>query len=287
MADRPQGPFAYYADIHGGGSVTGDSIRQSVDEPGRDAAAIATFAADLHRDKDVTVRQIEGQVRHATAAPAGQAAAAAHRFSTDTTYAVGAITLFAGYVTQFDAKVAHLNALYQQRARLCRSVAAAVTKSGSAAHVPVGLQPFVTYLTPEYAGGTTGTAYSPGSLDTSEALSAYRSHLMHQYKRALAVFDDHAAEVVRDLNTGPTHANIRALVDAGAISLTAVVHWPWLHLSDDEMRKALQARVDIGAVPDMDSLSPGGVQAWLRRHPEISDYLFLFPTAVPPTGVSP
>lgn len=106
-----------------------------------------------------------------------------------------------------------------------------------------------------------------------------------EYRRARHLLDDGAEEVARMFRQGATHANLRYLVDAGAIPLTTAGTWPWLHLSEDEMRKALLALVASGAVPDLATLPGGSVQSWLKDHPEIADYLWLFaPVPAPPSG---
>lgn len=251
---RPDGPFAYYADLYGGGAlITDASIRALVDDPATDAATIARLADDLDRDAVVTAGFVEGQVRDFVRHAPATGGEHARTLGTNATYAVGLVTLFAAHVHTFDSAVADLNGRYQAQVLLRRLV-----------------DPLA---------------------DVPSLRAVARGMLGGEYRRAQQQLDEGAEDVATKFRQGPTHANLRALVDEGAIPLTVAGRWPWLHLTDDERRRALLALLASGAVPDPATLPAGSVQSWLRSHPEIAAYLPLFlpltvPVDQPPTVVA-
>lgn len=271
VAGRPDGPFHYYADLYGGGSnVTAASIRALVDDPATDAATIHRLAEDLDRDATVTASLVEGQVRNAVAHAPAVTAARARTLSTNATYAVGLINLLATHVHNFDGVVADLNHRYQQSMHASRVLA------GTA-------QPTADDL---LTAPALSMGYVPGApFDAHAVGAATKASLNGEYRRAHRALDDGADDIATKFGQGATHANLRALVDAGAIPLTVAGHWPWLHLTDDEKRKALLALLASGAIPDLASMPGGSVQSWLKKHPEIANYLPLFdPVGLPDSG---
>ncbi|GAB4011940.1 alpha/beta hydrolase [Nocardioides ultimimeridianus] len=286
---RPDGPFDYYADLYGGGSnVTASSIRRLVDDPSRDSATIALLAEDLDHDGTVTASLVEGQIRSEVAKGPAVVAGHARRLGINGTYAVGLVNLLATHVHTFDGVVASLNDRYRRTMHACRVVAGVATPTAddlltapvlAAGYVSPPAQP---------AGGNAWqqlyTAPAP-TFDAAAVGTAVRGDLQGEYRHARRLLDGGVADVATKFGQGPTHANLRLLVDLGAIPLPTAERWPWLHLTDAERRKALLALVASGAVPDPATLPAGSVQSWLKAHPEIADYLSLFvPPRIPTDG---
>jgi hypothetical protein len=198
------GPFEYYADLHAG--VTAASIRSDAQNPGLDAATIAALAGELEGDSQQVAGQLSGDITADVQANPQTASDTAKQLAAKGHYAVGLVTSFAGMVDAFDGKVDDLNQRYRS------DLATAMRWAGRAAAE-----------TPDTADDARVTEANMGP--------SVKANLQPEYNAAVAALDDDADTIAAKFNQGATNENVRELIAAGLIPLSAAAFYPGLELT--------------------------------------------------------
>ncbi|MEJ7635850.1 hypothetical protein [Aeromicrobium sp.] len=243
MVDREDGPFDYYNEIYAG--VTGASIRADAQDPGLHTATIEALAGELEGDSSRVATQIEGDITGAVQTNPETASGSARTLAMKGHFAVGLINNFAGMVDTFDVEVSAINRQYRS------DLASAMRYAGQAA------------------------AATESKADDAETTAAVmgpktKANLEPRYNRAVAKLDEDADTVATKFRQGPTVENVRELIRAGLIPLSAAGFWPNLQLTeDDRVQHYLNT---VGKMSDEEQLE------WILAHkddlpPEIADVI--------------
>lgn len=245
MAARTPGPFQYYDELFSGhGTITGDTIRASAQQPGEDAATIAALAHELGRDQQNTASQIEGQIRTAVAHAPMVVKDRAAALGANGMYAIGLINQFATYVDGFDTSVNTINVEYHHQLSVMRATALGQPLGGGDALTSLLLAPLYGVSSPPMATGDplTSLLTAPTTTPTFDAKGVgaqIEAALRPEYQRAHALLDTNAEDIATKFKQGATPANVHDLILAGEIPLSAAVLYPGLRFTTDELRKAL------------------------------------------------
>ncbi|MET0766558.1 MAG: hypothetical protein ABWY50_02835 [Aeromicrobium sp.] len=241
MVDRTDGPFEYYQDIHAG--VNGDTIRADAHDPGLKAATIGALAGELEGDSRQVAGQLSGDITADVQANPETASATAKVLAAKGHYAVGLVSSFAEMVDTFDTTVSSLNQQYR-------------TNLASAMR---------------YAGQ--GAASTPDPEDDKQVTEAHmgpaiKAHLQPQYDAAVNQLDNDADTVANKFKQGATNENVRELVAAGLIPLSAAGFYPGLQLTSADKRSYYEAT--LGTMSAQEQID------WINRHkddlpPEAAD----------------
>ncbi|KAA1399461.1 hypothetical protein [Aeromicrobium ginsengisoli] len=231
MVDRETGPFEYYNELHAG--VTGDSIRADAEDPGLNAGTIEALAGELEGDSVRVANSLDGDITTAVRANVETATAAAKALAMKGHYAVGLINSYADMVDTFDTEVSAINHQYRV------DLASALRYAGQAA-------------------AETETEDDDASATAGVIGPRIKANLTPRYQRAVGKLDDDADTIATKFRQGPTTENVRELIRAGLIPLTAAGFWPDLKLTEDD--KLQYYRNTIGKLSDEEQL------AWILAH---------------------
>jgi hypothetical protein len=204
VVERTAGPFEYYQEIHGG--VNGDTIRADAQDPGLQASTIQALAGELEGDAQQVAGQLSGDITADVQANPKTASATAKSLAAKGHYAVGLIGSFAGMVDTFDSTVNNLNHEYKSE------LASSMRYAGEAA-------------------AATKTKADDAKVTEANMGPAIKGDLQPEYKAAVAKLDDDADSIATKFKQGPTAANVRGLIRAGLIPLSAAAFYPGLELT--------------------------------------------------------
>lgn len=220
-------PFEDFQDLHGTAPA---EIVAAADRPGTSAEVLSGLGTDLLQDADRSDAATIGDLKTISQLPK-TAAGHAQTLAAAGQLAAGCLRQFGSQAQTFDTQVASLNLQ--------------VLNAGQ------GLM-----HTPEYKTGELKIDFAQLRRDTTSRLRPDYDRLVHQ-------LDHDAAENARMLKAGPGDlANIKALIRAGFIPLTAASSWPTLVLTDAD-RAAYYAAV----TKDMTAAERA---TYLLQHKEIS-----------------
>ncbi len=214
MVDRTEGPFEYYQEIHAG--VNGDTIRADAHNPGLQAATIGVLAGELEGDSRQVAGQLSGDITADVQANPDTASATAKQLAAKGHYAVGLVSSFADMVDTFDTTVSSLNQQYRS------NLASAMRYTGQAAAT-----------TPDPADDRLVTEAHMGP--------SIKANLQPQYDAAVNKLDNDADSIATKFKQGATNENVRELVAAGLIPLSAAAFYPGLELTSAEKRSYYEA----------------------------------------------
>jgi hypothetical protein len=270
---RTDGPFQYYDELYpAAAGVTGDSIRASADQPGKDAATITALAHELGQDQKRTAEEIEGEIRTATAKAPAIVRDRAQQLGANGNYAVGLVRRFAGFVDDFDTTVNSLNTQYQQELGELRKLALGQPVDASTALFlgPMfGVRAPSTQIVGSDPLGSLLAPAKPPSFDAAAVGSQIYHALLPQYRQAQGTLDDDAQSIATMFQQGPTAANVLELIDGGMIPLSAATLYPGLRLTLDDMRKALALDPAFAVMPAVGSASfatwYAGLTPWQKQ----------------------
>ena len=200
--------FEDYGELHGG--VTAASIRGAADDPNAHTATVQALISDLADDDAAISSNVEGDIDDATRMNLNPADGAARRLAQNGMYAIGLLNSFADTVQTFDDKVDEINGdLHTQ------------TSQRWSAQV--------------HSGDDTGDG---DRLTYDEIKAQVKAELKPRYDAAVNTLEDEADAVAGKFESGPTLADVKALVLAGYIALEHAGLWPNLQLTDDERKTA-------------------------------------------------
>lgn len=225
MVERTDGPFEYYRDIYPG--VTGDTIRADSYDPGLHASTIAALAGELEGDSTRIATELSGDITADVQANPDTLSGAARTLAAKGHYAVGLVGSFAGMVDLFDLVVNSLNHRYKS------DLASAMRYAGQA------------------AAATEDTA-DDDQVSEAKMGPAIKAYLKPEYDAALTQLDDNADAVAAKFSQGPTTDNVRLLVHAGLLPLSAGVLYPGLDLTDDDRAAYFRALNYLPSAPNPD-----------------------------------
>ena len=226
MVARTDGPFEYW-------EVTGDAVRAAAEKPGSDAAVIQSLAGELEGDETRAANSIEGDIEAGVTANTTAARTTAQNLAAKGQYAVGLLNQFGADVDTFDTTVNQINIDY--KARYDSTI-------------------FGMHHQPEYRSGEE-------KIDYAAVAASIKADLMARYHKAEGVIDDAADEIASMFKQGPTDENVRDLIRAGLIPLSAAGLYPSLVLTDDDKRQALKAAIK-GMTPEQQA-------QYVKDHKEI------------------
>ncbi len=231
MVERSDGPFEYYQEIHGG--VNGDTIRADAQDPGLNASTIQALASELEGDAQQVAGQLSGDITTAVQANPKTASATAKTLAAKGHYAVGLITSFAGMVDAFDTTVNDLNHRYHSE------LASAMRYAGQAA-------------------AATKDKADDAQVNEADMGPAIKGSLQPEYKAAVAKLDDDADSIASKFKQGATNANVRDLIAAGLIPLSAAAFYPGLELTTAD--KTSYWRNTLGTMTSQQQID------WINAH---------------------
>ncbi len=226
MVARTDGPFEYW-------EVTGDAVRAAAEAPGSDADVIQSLAGELEGDEKNAAASIEGDIEAGVTANTTAARTAAQNLAVKGQYAVGLLKQFGADVDTFDATVNQINIDYNTR---------------------YDNTIFGMHHQPEYRSGEE-------TIDYAAVAASIKADLMARYHKAEGVIDDAADEVASMFKQGPTDANVKDLMVAGLIPLSAAGLFPGVKLTDAEKQQAL-ANTIKGMTPEQQA-------QYVKDHKEI------------------
>ncbi len=243
MGERTAGPFEYFQDIHGG--VNGDTIRADAQDPGLKAGTIQALAGELEGDSQKVAGQLSGDITADVQANPKTASDTAKALAAKGHYAVGLIGSFAGMVDAFDSTVNDLNHRYKT------DLASAMRYAGQAAAA-----------TEDKADDAKVTEAGMGP--------AIKANLQPEYKAAVAKLDNDADSIASKFKQGATTANVRELIKAGLIPLSAAAFYPGLELTAAE--KTSYWRNTLGNMTSQQQID------WINAHkdelpPEAAEFV--------------
>ncbi len=226
MVTRTDGPFEYW-------EVTGDAVRAAAEAPGSNAAVIQSLAGELEGDESRAANSIEGDIEAGVKANTTAARTTAQNLAAKGQYAVGLLKQFGADVDTFDTQVNQINIEYKTR---------------------YDSTIFGMHHQPEYRSGEE-------KIDYNAVAASIKADLMARYHKAEGVIDDAADEIASMFKQGPTDENVRDLIRAGLIPLSAAGLYPSLVLTDDDKRQALRAAIK-GMTPEQQA-------QYVKDHKEI------------------
>jgi hypothetical protein len=231
VVDRTDGPFEYYQEIHAG--VNGDTIRADAHDPGLKAATIGALAGELEGDSRQVAGQLSGDITTDVQANPDTASATAKTLASKGLYAVGLVTSFAGMVDAFDTTVSSLNQRY--RADLAMAM--------------------------RYAGQ--GAASTPDPDDDKQVTEAHmgpaiKANLQHEYSAAVSKLDTDADSIATKFKQGAQPENVRELMRAGLIPLSAAAFYPDLKLTSAD--KSAYYESTLGKLSAQEQID------WIKNH---------------------
>ena len=204
MGERTAGPFEYFQEIHGG--VNGDTIRADAQDPGLKAGTIQALAGELEGDSQKVAGQLSGDITADVQANPKTASDTAKALAAKGHYAVGLIGSFAGMVDAFDSTVNDLNHRYKSE------LASAMRYAGQAA-------------------AATEDKADDAKVSEASMGPAIKANLQPEYKAAVSKLDEDADSIASKFKQGATSANVRELIKAGLIPLSAAAFYPGLELT--------------------------------------------------------
>ena len=226
MVTRTDGPFEYW-------EVTGDAVRAAAEKPGSDASVIQSLAGELEGDEKRAADSIEGDIEHGVTANTTAARTAAHNLAVKGQYAVGLLNRFGEAVDTFDETVNQINIDY--KTRYDNTI-------------------FGMHHQPEYRSGDE-------KIDYAGVAASIKADLMARYHKAEGVIDDAADEIASMFKQGPTDANVKDLMVAGLIPLSAASLFPGVKLTDAEKQQALANTIK--------GMTPQEQAQYVKDHKEI------------------
>ncbi|HWU23155.1 MAG TPA: hypothetical protein VN088_16575 [Nocardioides sp.] len=265
MVTRTPGPFQYYDELFSGhGSITGDTIRASAQQPGEDAATIAALAHELHQDEQRTAGQIEGQIKTAVAHAPMVVKDRAAALGASGMYAIGLINQFATYVDDFDTSVNSINVEYHHQMSVMRATALGQPLHDADVLLSMLLAPqYGVNPPPTYTGDPLligiSTPQPAPTFDATGVGAQVQAGLRPRYQTAHTLLDTHAETIATKFKQGPTAANVHDLVLNGEIPLSAAFLYPGLRFTTDELRKALALDPAFSNIP---SVTDPRFQSW-------------------------
>ena len=160
-------------------------------------------------------------------------------------YAVGLITSFAGMVDAFDTTVNDLNHRYHSE------LASAMRYAGQAA-------------------AATKDKADDAKVNEADMGPAIKGSLQPEYKAAVAKLDDDADSIASKFKQGATNANVRDLIAAGLIPLSAAAFYPGLELTTAD--KTSYWRNTLGTMTSQQQID------WINAHkdelaPEAAEFV--------------
>lgn len=255
MVTRTAGPFQYYDELFSGhGTITGDTIRASAQQPGEDAATIAALSHELGTDERNTAGQIEGEIRTAVAHAPLVVRDRTAALGANGMYAIGLINRFATYVDDFDTSVNSLNVEYHHQMSVLRATALGQPLSNGDVLMSLMLAPLYGVSSPPVSTGDpllVGVNAPPvaPTFDAQGVGAQVQAALRPQYQHAHAVLDTNAEDIATKFKQGATPANVHDLILDGEIPLSAAVLYPGLRFTTDELRKALALDPAFANIP--------------------------------------
>ncbi|KQV74927.1 hypothetical protein ASC61_07910 [Aeromicrobium sp. Root344] len=244
MVTRTDGPFEYW-------KVTGDAVRAAAEAPGTNAGVIQSLAGELEGDEVRAANAIEGDIEAGVRANPAEAKKVAHSLAVKGQYAVGLLRSFGQMVDEFDNTVNQINVDYHTRYR----------------STVFGMQ-----HQPEVRSGDE-------KIDYDAIAARIEADLKGRYHQAQATIDDSADEIATRFKQGPTDENVRELIRAGLIPLTAATLFPDLKLTDADKVEYYKHAVANGLLPNFADMSDDEVKDYLADNPQVSDDIVAIMTA--------
>ncbi len=210
---RTDGPFEHYGERFKGASANAQTIRTDAENPGLHAKDLNALAGELEGDAQQVAAQIEGDITADVQTNPRVASTTATTLAAKGTYAVAVINSYADMVEAFDTTVDSLNERFHTGFANKKADAAE-----SVEHSNPGAPP----------RATAGTMRK-----------AVIAELQPEYNAALLKLDGEAESVAANFNQGATDENVRELIRAGLIPLSAAALYPGLKLETADYVGAL------------------------------------------------
>lgn len=200
---RTHGPFDYYGDRFDG--VTGDSIRSSVDPVNTNLTELSGIRDDLKGDERRMTTEVIGDIRASLSTHHGIPQAALEGLVASGHYAAGCMRLLAQHVDTFDTTVDGLNSRYNSTIY--------------------------------------GAQHIPEMRDEIDDWAAFRADtragIQPEWDKAWEQVQQDGDDVADMFERGPESADVKALMLAGLIPITARSYFPDVTFTDHELETLL------------------------------------------------